>query len=952
MANPVEAWKTDKHGLDVWPDLERYAAQHTPMNKIDTSDLERMKWYGFFYRKRDTPGRYMNRIRITAGELTSQQAKEIAYVAYQLGHGIVDITTRANLQVQGLGIEHLPEVARRLNRVGLTSKQTGHDNIRNVFAHPFSGLLPDELIDTRKLCHEITDLFIDSREFSDLPRKLNICLNGSAQHSAHFWTQDISYLATRNSRGNLRFQVLLAGTQGQNPHLAWHMPVLVAPDRVVEVTRAILDLFRTRGSREKRNAARLCFLVKEIGIDGVMQWLGEYLPFPLEPCVTKPEPAVTHDELIGWFRQRDPNLWTMGISVPLGRMTWRQLEGLAVLSKRWGDGQLRTTHEQGIAVINVAHFHKDAAATDAAALGLSLHADPFEMNTMACTGSQFCNIAVTETKGHMFRLIDNLRKKSLKLHGIRIHMSGCPSSCAQHFTADIGLKGVRVRRLVGTREGFDVFLGGGVAGEVQMGLPYRFGVDVDQLPTLIDQVVSEYYQNHLEGQAFSAYWRDKLRAEQAAKVEETQYRTPTWMCEGCRYEHHAEDPPVFCPSCAGLRRRFVRLDDSDAAGAAVSPAADTTAPEREDGFLFAAMEIDLTESEGRSVEVAGNEMALFRVDGQVHAIDAACPHEGAPLAQGEIKNGTITCPWHGWAFNTCTGCSLDPPGHDVRAYPTLVEDGRIFVKLVATDTASPVCKPAANGSIKRGGTPLARPVEVELRLADVIPEAPGVKTFRFDNGDGQIPHDLPGRFVKLCVPTDGDHLWRSFTISSSPTSRPWLDLTIKRNPGGIVTPYLFEHLKPGATLKMKGPQGNFCFDPEKHSEPLALVSAGSGITPMLSIARYLRDTGIRRPCAFLYGARSAADVLFCTEVQRLADDLPSFHYAVTLSQPEASWLGPRGRIDVPFALEEISDVAARRWFLCGPDDFMDSLRAELIEAGVEPTRIHTEQFHAAQFLAS
>ncbi len=141
MANPVEIWKAEKHGLDVWPDVERHAAAGTPMKQIDAADLERMKWYGFFYRKRDEPGRYMNRIRITANEMTAAQAKEIARLAYEFGHGIVDVTTRANVQIQGLSIEHLPEVRRRLEAVGLTAKQTGHDNIRNVFGHPFSGLM-------------------------------------------------------------------------------------------------------------------------------------------------------------------------------------------------------------------------------------------------------------------------------------------------------------------------------------------------------------------------------------------------------------------------------------------------------------------------------------------------------------------------------------------------------------------------------------------------------------------------------------------------------------------------------------------------------------------------------------------------------------------------------------------------------------------------------------------
>ena len=450
MVNPAEVWKSKQHSFDVWPDVLRHAEARTPMGEIDTPDLERMKWYGFFYRKRDAPGRYMNRIRITAGELTSDQAREIAAIAYEHGHGIVDVTTRANLQVQGLGIERLPEIAERLAAVGLTSKQTGHDNVRNVFAHPFSGLLADELIDTRRLCRDVTALFVDSREYSDLPRKFNICLNGTAEHSVHFWTQDLSFLACRVGREVL-FQVLVAGTQGQNPHLAWHLPVLVHPEQVVAVTAALLDLFRAEGSREKRHQARLRYLVERIGIDAVKAWVDERVPLRPWPDLPAPAPAARADDLVGWFPQVQSGLWTMGLCVPLGRLSWRQLEALAVLAKRWGDGQLRTTHEQGIAVIDIPGGFRDAAATDAAAVGLSMHADTLARNTVACTGTQFCNIAVTETKGAMFRLMETLRQRALALHGIRIHMSGCPSSCAQHFTADIGLKGVRVRGLPSAR---------------------------------------------------------------------------------------------------------------------------------------------------------------------------------------------------------------------------------------------------------------------------------------------------------------------------------------------------------------------------------------------------------------------------------------------------------------------------------------------------------------------
>ena len=682
MSNPVEEWKAEKHGFDVWPDVERHAAAGTPMKDIDAADLERMKWHGFFYRKRDQTGRYMNRIRVTAGELTASQAKEIARLAYEFGHGIVDVTTRANLQVQGLSIEDLPVVARRLDQVGITAKQTGHDNVRNVFAHPFSGLMPGELIDTRPLCHEITAIFLDSREYSDLPRKFNICLNGTDRHAAHFWTQDISFLACRRTGGDVAFRALVGGTQGQNPRLAWHLPVFVEPGQATAVTQALLDLFRRHGSREKRNAARFRFLIEEMGIDGVLAWIAERLPFRLEPCAEPPQPAHAHDELVGWFRQRDARLWTLGLCVPLGRMTWRQLEGLGVLANKWGDGRLRTTHEQGIAIVNIPARFKDAAAVDAAALGLSVHADSLDRNTMACTGSQFCNIAVTETKGHMFQLLEKLRKKRTQLEGIRIHMSGCPSSCAQHFTADVGLKGVRVRRLLGTREGFDVFLGGGIGGDVRLALPYKLGVDVDQLPTLIEHVVAEYYLRHRAGETFSLYWRQRLREEATAKVGDDDYKPPLWICEGCQHRHLGEDPPIFCPSCAGLRRAFARIDE-EASSEAGQPGPASAAQARPDGFLLAAEWATLPTNAGTAVEVGGRQVALFRQGDGVSAIDNLCPHSGGPLAEGELNQGVVTCPWHGWSFDACTGCSVSPAGHGVERYETLIADGNVYVRPLA-----------------------------------------------------------------------------------------------------------------------------------------------------------------------------------------------------------------------------------------------------------------------------
>lgn len=944
--NKIEQWKSEKHGLDVWSDIERHAAESTPMKAIDKNDLERMKWHGVFYRRRDTPGSYMLRVRLPGCELTSAQAKEIAYIAYELGYGIVDVTTRAALQVQGLKIDDVPKALARLEACGLTTKQTGHDNIRNVFGHPLSGVDSEELIDTRVLCQEMTDLFIDSRVYSDLPRKFNVAINGRGEHGAHYWSQDLSFLACNTPDQGVMFQVLIAGTQGQNPKLAEHLPVLVAPEQVVDVTRVLLDLFRDQGSRENRNRGRFRFLVEEIGIDGVLAYLNEHLPFPLRPSNSEPQAPTGYDENVGWFRQHDPELWSMGLCVPLGRMSWQQLEGLALLSKKWGDGAMRATTEQDMLITGIPLGFKDSAATQAAALGLSIHADSLARNTVACTGKQFCNIAVTETKGQMLQLVDKLRQRALMLHGIRIHMSGCPSSCAQHFTADIGLKGVRVRRILGTREGFDVYLGGGISGQVHLAKPYRLGVDVDQLPQLIEEVTQEFYQKHTAGQTFSSYWRDKLVVADAAKVGDGEYTPPTWVCEGCDYHHLGQDPPVYCPSCAGLRRLFARIEDEGEGteeGDATTESAKQATPERADGFVFAAKDEQLTADEGLTVEVADQEYALFRIDGKVVAIDSGCPHEGAPLAQGTIDNGVVTCPWHGWTFNACSGCSIEPAGNDVKNYETKVEDGNILLRVEAGKSAG---GSGTTGDNRPKPTKLPKPVSAELPVLEVIDETPDTKTFRLENKDGQVPAHLSGQFANVGIASGDTEVWRSFTISSSPTDSKHIDLTIKRNPGGFVSPSLHDQVKPGDTLKIKAPQGGFFFDPAKHGEPLVLISAGSGITPMMSILRQLAAAKSQQPCTFIHGARSENDVIFAKECQQLAGGMENVRYHVYLSQPSPAWQGPTGRVEFASVTANVEEVAGARYYLCGPGAFMDSLRSSLTAAGVADDRIHTEQFQA------
>jgi ferredoxin-nitrite reductase len=574
--SPAEAWKAKKHGFDVWPDVLRYAKDRTPMSKIESSDLERMKWYGFFYRKNNDNDRYMVRVRIPGCEMTFAQARALATIAYQSGYGLLDVTTRGNVQIQGLTVDALPAVQAALDRVGLTSRQSGHDNVRNVTSHPWSGFDPEELIDTRALARDVQDMFIGDRALSDLPRKVNVALTGRAEAPGHAWTQDVSFVAARSDDGSVGFQLLLAGTQGQSPHLAWHVPVFVRPDDVVAVTRAILHTFRELGYRHDRQHVRMRYLVERIGADGMLMEVERRLGRELER-LPRPVPHALHEETFaGWKPQRQEGLFALGVCIPVGRLTAEEMDGLAAVAGQFGDGTLRTTYDQSLVLPGIAAADREEAAYAVARHGLTFEPDPASRSMVACTGKQFCNIAVIETKGYAYRLIEEMRRRRVQLHGIRIAMSGCPSNCANGFTAEIGLKGLKVRHGLRVLDAFDVFLGGGVGEELMMGALYRKAVPFEELPETLEAVVREFHLQRDPGDTFTAFWQRRLKRQ---RPEPLKVEVPRWQCTRCRHLHVAQDPPAFCPMCAAVRAKFEPApDEAGAAAADHGPPAERAAP--------------------------------------------------------------------------------------------------------------------------------------------------------------------------------------------------------------------------------------------------------------------------------------------------------------------------------------------------------------------------------------
>ena len=373
--NQVEAWKAEKHGFDVWGDVEAHARAGTPMSEIAEADLERMKWYGIFGRERAGDGRFMIRLRVPGGELTAPQARAVAEVS-RSGEGVVDVTTRGSLQVPGFRIADLPGVAARLEAEGLTARQTGHDNVRNVVTHPWAGLDPEELTDVRPLCRALTDVFLGCRPLADLPRKVNLAVDGRPAPAARCWSQDTSFVAARREDGSVAFRWLLAGTEGPCPRPAWAVPVWVREDQAADVLCRTLHLYREEGPREDRDRARLRDFLDRIGVSAFLRRVEARLGYALERTEV---PAPHHragEDFVGWFAQKQRGSWALGVRLTLGRLTRQQLDGLADLAEQSGDGTLRIVSDQGVAVPNIPTYGKAAALRRLGRLSLTPEPDP------------------------------------------------------------------------------------------------------------------------------------------------------------------------------------------------------------------------------------------------------------------------------------------------------------------------------------------------------------------------------------------------------------------------------------------------------------------------------------------------------------------------------------------------------------------------------------------------
>ncbi len=505
-----ELWKLEQNGLDTWDRLLAHAESDELPDEQNTFYL---RYHGMFY-VGPAQESIMLRMRIPAGELTASQMDGLAEMAQDWGGGFLDVTTRANLQIRQIAPRHMVKVVLRLQELGLTSKGSGVDNVRNITATPTAGIDPEELIDTRPFAKAMHHYILNSRDLYGLPRKFNIAFDGGGLVSAAADTNDVGFMAVRVGEAaaasagvepGVYFRLELAGITGHQ-QFAKDVGVLVRPRDAVALSAAILRAFNETGDRTNRKKARLKYVIDRLGYDGFLALAEAKLDFklprlPLDQCEPRPR-TVPHGH-IGVYPQRQPGLHYVGAVVPVGRISVEQARGLAELSRRHGTGELRLTVWQNLIVPNVPDQAVDACKAELVQMGFHHTASSVSGGLVACTGASGCKWAAAHTKEHAVELARYLESRCPLDVPINIHLTGCPNSCAQHYMGDIGLLGTRVGP--DKREGYHVYVGGGFGQDQAVGRELFRGVTFEDLMPTVEKMLGSYLSHRQEGENFQAW---------------------------------------------------------------------------------------------------------------------------------------------------------------------------------------------------------------------------------------------------------------------------------------------------------------------------------------------------------------------------------------------------------------------------------------------------------------
>src|ERR1700676_2942612 len=443
---------------------------------------------------------FMVRIRIPNGLMTSEQVRTIANLAEKHGRGVADITVRQNIQLHWVTIESLPEVLQSLWNVGLTTTGACGDVARNITGCPLAGLDGEEIIDASPLALQIDRELGGNSEFYNLPRKFKISITGCRHWCSYPEINDIGLTATTRQRGGkheVGFTLRVGGGLSTNPHLAVALDAFIKPEQVISVVRGVAEIFRaSEVLRQSREKARLKFLFLEHGwtADTFLAELQQRIGFSLDPGEREDIPADIHRDHVGVHAQKQPGLAYVGASVLRGRITPQQLNLAADLADRYADGHVRNTVMQNLLIVNVRKESASLVADTLTAAGLPVQASVFARGTISCTGSEFCKLALTETKSFARWLTEELEERLPAFEEqLKLHITGCPNSCGQHWIADIGIEGKKIKHNGKMVDAYYFCVGGSVGQFAAIARPVGYRCAADEVPSAITRLLAHYH---------------------------------------------------------------------------------------------------------------------------------------------------------------------------------------------------------------------------------------------------------------------------------------------------------------------------------------------------------------------------------------------------------------------------------------------------------------------------
>ncbi len=537
-AQRMERLKIEKNPWEAFDEVRQFAREGRSSVVPEWASAY-FKWWGV-YTQGDGVGAtggkggeglasdwFMMRIGIPNGIVSASQLRAIGGLTRKYARNLADITVRQNIQLHWLSIESLPEVVDALDAIGLSPKGACGDVVRNVTGCPLAGVAADELIDASPIAREIAHLLTANPEFYNLPRKFKISATGCPSWCNYPEINDIALTPVRRD-GEVGYSLRVGGGLSNEPHLALRLDAFVRPDQAVPVVRAVTEIFRDQqGLRESRERARMKYLFMREGwtAESFLDELNRRIGFKLDPAVPEDVPDESLRDHAGIHPQRQPGLAYVGASVLRGRMSGEQLEAAAELSERFGSGSLRCTVSQNLVIVDVPYAKTSELARELEQIGLHIKGSPFWRGGVACTGTEFCKLAITETKGFLRWVVDELEERLPQFdQQLKLHVTGCPNGCGQHWIADIGLEGKKIKFEGKLTDAYYFCLGGAVGQHAGIARPVGYRCPAPLVPEAIERLLRNYLVGRVSQESlrswFARHSNEELRAQLAGEVLE------------------------------------------------------------------------------------------------------------------------------------------------------------------------------------------------------------------------------------------------------------------------------------------------------------------------------------------------------------------------------------------------------------------------------------------------